>query len=126
MDNTSFKQLLKDVIRSSFPEIKRTPVVIFVDRDDLFMGVTKVFGIFILAVDKEALKMPEDAIKGCLAHELCHVANWKEQSEREIDRMVINKGFAQELHAFLKWHDARYKSYKKKDGLTRKEVKKFL
>ena len=88
--------------------------------------------------------MSEDAVIGCLAHELCHIDKDTEggsalgdlpnklssglvtEDEREVDRMVIAKGYGPHLLAFQIYHDENYEPYNACDGLTRDEIIAFV
>lgn len=123
MSNKDFKNKVSTIIRKDF-KIRR-PRIFYTKSDDLFMATLKFPFFYVLLVDKEVLNMNDRAITGCLVHELCHIENWN-LSERDIDLMVINKGYGWELYEFLKYHDSIYEKYNKKDGLTKKEILKIL
>jgi hypothetical protein len=122
MTRSKFKYKIKEIIIQDFKRLKM-PFIIYVNRDNLFMCSIKLpLSINILLVDKEVFNMNDNAIIGCLVHELCHFENWNIKSERDIDRMVIKKGYGRQLYEFLKYHDSIYEKYTKKDGLTKKEI----
>ncbi|HZS56593.1 MAG TPA: hypothetical protein VFA65_19465 [Bryobacteraceae bacterium] len=84
--------------------------------------------------------MSKDALIGCLAHELAHIEKDTEggsgiselarnfvpsmtaNDEREVDRMVIAKGYGRQLLALQTYHDEHYEPYNASDGLTRDEI----
>ena len=95
----------------------------------------KIINVGVIHIHKSALKMPEAAFIGCLAHELEHIADIyaskvyfgaPSTSEREIDSRVIQRGLGEELLALVTHHDSIYEKYEKEDGLTKKEIKKIL
>jgi hypothetical protein len=126
MTKIHLKKLTTEVINKDFANLRK-PIILFINRNDLFMATIKLPFFFLLLVDKEVLKMNDKAVTGCLVHELCHMSKWSyKDDEREIDQMVIDKGYGWELYEFLKYHDNIYEKYNKKDGLTAKEVLKQL
>ena len=117
---------MSEIIDKDFNGLRK-PFIFFVNRKDIFMATLKLPFLYVLFVDKEVFKMNDMAISGCLVHELCHIAKWSfRDDEREIDQMVIDKGFGWELYEFLKYHDSIYENYNRKDGLTKKEVLRQL
>lgn len=125
MTRQEFRRLVADTRKSIFPNKILFPIILFVKRDDFFMATAAIPIFPILLVDREVFKMNDDAITGCLLHELCHMAYpWR--SERRIDQTVINIGYGRHLYEFYKYHDHKYERYTKKDGLTKKEILKQL
>ena len=101
----------------------------------------------ILDVSRGLRKAEPQILRGCLAHELAHIAKerkmgslrsyfdtklyntfakYQTKDERETDMDVIKRGFAVDLLAFVKYADKRREKYTKDDGLTKKEIKQFL
>jgi hypothetical protein len=88
-------------------------------------------------------RMSDDALIGCIVHELCHAeydvglppsvfaANdqqyasdpeFRTTHEREIDLAAIRKGYGRELLALQTYHNEQYDSYQPSDGLTPEET----
>lgn len=126
MTKGEFKKKVREIIQKDFKGV-RNPFVVFVSRqEDMFMATIKIpYVVYFLFVDEEVFQMNDKAIIGCLVHELNHMANWA-FDEREIDQMVIDKGYGWDLYEFLKYHDNIYVRYNKEDGLTKKEVLRQL
>ena len=70
--------------------------------------------------------MPVEAIRALLVHELLHLLHPYCLNERKIDLKVVELGYGPELLEFHKWNNVTYKKYKKKDGLTEKEIKDMI
>ena len=96
---------------------------------------------FVILLNRaDAAAMSEEAVIGCLAHELAHIEKDTEggtglsesarnfvpslttQDEREVDCIVIAKGYGRQLLALQTYHDENYQPYTDSDGLTRDEI----
>lgn len=112
-----------------------------VSKSDFYMAVRKKKrGYYNLYIDNSIAKLQDEVIIGLMAHELSHVVYDVKLSffekiiniissvneEREADLMAINHGFGLELLAFHKWHNSKFKKYKKHEGLTTKEIKRAI
>jgi predicted SprT family Zn-dependent metalloprotease len=132
------RQLIKEVKKKYF----RTLIVfvVFTKKRSYYMAAKAIpLGIGILFVDRSCKKMPSKAIIGILVHEFCHLKKdrywfWnhtqnavsKQEDERLIDMEVIKLGYGENLLAFHKWHNKKYKRYTKKDGLTASQIERIL
>lgn len=111
-------ELVKDIRKKHFPGI-RYVIIIHQKKTDYYMAqVALPFGR-VLYVDRICKKMPADAVKALIVHELAHRLF---DDERACDRKVIELGYANELLSFHDWHNTKFKRYKKSEGLTRKEI----
>lgn len=117
------KEMVKEIRKKHFPRI-RYVIIIHQRKQDFYMSMLSLpFGGCLLRVDKLCRKMPPNALKATVVHELAHKTI---DDERMCDMEVIRIGYGNELLAFHDWHNKRYKSYKKHEGLTRREVSKAI
>jgi len=109
-----------------------------------------------IRVDKSLKKAPEKVVYGLVAHEIAHVYRKNSsrygslitlinafkkskkkglkkvfkkcatEYERDVDRLVVERGYGPYLLAFVEYPNKRRKKYKKKDGLTARELRKML
>ena len=122
------RQKIREMKYNHFPELlKKRIFIIFVEGEDFYMAVQKfwIFG-YLLFVDLSMFEAPRSAIIGCLAHELSHILDLGIRDERKIDQIVIDRGFGKHLYELIKHNNRFYRKYKKKHGLTKKEVRKQL
>ena len=116
-DKKKYQNIVNDVIRESFPELKDKKISIY-----LYNGKKYNAGVYwplpfleIIFINKN-IKLSNSEIKGLLVHELCHferdigrgwlislfLANiyywsnpsFRRKEERETDKLVIKKGYA--------------------------------
>lgn len=145
-----FEYLLQDVINKGFQDLKTWPMIIrFVKNTDYIMAHGFIFSLNInrLILKRKSIiyvntcydKLTDTAIKGCFAHELCHLIRDKELSflsllfrtiinkfspgriekeERLTDELVIERGFGKELLQLARREPA--------NGLTAKEIKQLI
>jgi hypothetical protein len=153
--NSSFLDLdsiIYKVIQQSFPTLQGVLISSrLVDADNFLAGIQWQSNqppsvlLSFSAVDLE--QMPQEALVGCIVHELCHVeydvalsgsdrvandvryaasAEYRSAHEREIDMAVIEKGYGPELLALQSYHDLHYEAYESSDGLTQQETRKLM
>ncbi len=123
-----------EAVRSAFPEIWRPIKIKHVKKTDAYAAtyIFRYFPFIVIEVDKTLLKFSESAQIAVIAHEFAHAKFWyvlwlsESDLERKCDIEVIKKGFGKELLQFHKEHNKRYKKYKKKDGLMKKEIQKII
>lgn len=97
----------------------------------LYLGYNRYYKPINIEINKELVsKFSKDAIVAIIAHEMAHLkvrVKKGENEERLCDEYVLKIGYAKNLLKFHKEHDKLgYKKYKKKDGLTRKEIKRYI
>jgi len=110
---------IRRIVRSFRPS--KPVLVIEVNKADYYMAVSNYFLLAILFVDKSCRKMPTPAVKALVLHELIHLED-PTLSERGVDLRVIQLGFKEHLISFHRWHNKKFKKYKRKDGLTLDEI----
>lgn len=125
MTPSEIRDLVKSTKKEVFPRIKSVFVVFRYRKSDFFMSVVDFPLLAIIFVHKSVFQMNQLAIKGCILHELAHVA-YPKLDERNIDRKVVELGYAKELYELVKHHDSERKAYTKEDGLTKRELKKLV
>jgi uncharacterized hydantoinase/oxoprolinase family protein len=133
--------IAKDLIEQYFPELKDVFITFKkVSKTDYFASVSGSRNNYHINYHRKLLKGSKAAIKGCLAHELQHIVEFRKHSlirrlinrlqtsktERRIDTAVVSRGLGKELLAFQRFHDKYYEPYDESDGLTRKEIKRLL
>lgn len=116
------KQCAKD-LKPLFPRVWWVWVYT-AHKADYYMAVSQFWPYTFLGVDRVCRKMPDNVIKYLVAHEFAHV-QYPRFSEREVDLKLIEMGFKEGVITFHKWHNKKYMKYKKKDGLTLKEINKL-
>ena len=109
-------------IKPLFPRV-RWVWVYTTHKTDFYMAVRQVWPYTLVWVDRVCRKMPDNVIKYLIAHEFAHV-QYPQYNERDIDIKLIELGFKDDLIAFHKWHNKKYRKYRKKDGLTLSKIKK--
>ena len=95
-------------------------------------------------IEKEILQFSEEAFSVCIAHELAHIVIetkkfflcdfWQfltlskvnSDEERKADILVIERGLGKALLQFHKEHGKEYKSYNASEGMTKREIKKYI
>lgn len=146
----SVRRVTQELIGSHFIELRSTKILFQkVRKVDYFAATARLipFKTFLIKYHKKLLSANDQVIRGCIAHELCHIEDdlrknfawyfleniiinfndsYATQLERKIDYAVLNKGLGEELLAFQKFHDRYYEPYTEEDGLTKKEIKRFL
>jgi hypothetical protein len=140
-------RLLRELVDRSFPRLRAIRFAVsVVDLDDCIAEVRFVLDkrLAYIWIDRTDLnRIDENALTGCLAHELCHVeadykrgclGKWfydplywrvpciKSWEERSVDRMAVRKGYGPQLIALHSYNDLYYESYAPKDGLTVQEL----
>ena len=112
-------RMVREVTNTYFPEINKIRLrITFDERTDFYMASGWVPFYYFLIIDKAILKYSETAFKGCLAHELAHIADLSSsnffqrvkkmkikeptQEEREADMLVIEKDWAKNCSNFIK------------------------
>lgn len=134
-------------LRPLFPELDKVDITVKVKKKtDYLMAITSnpIKKNAILKIDWFLRKASEEALKGCLAHELIHIGDdikngvfgfiinavknrhFNASLERKVDLEVINRGLGNELLEFQKFHDKYFEKYNESDGLTKKEIKRIL
>lgn len=144
MESSKVNNFVIETIAKYFPEIKKGEVKIhYIYKSDFYMAMSWWITHYVLVIDKSTLKFSESAFKGCLAHELSHIIDFKKsniitrfkkafastentEEERAADLEVINRGLGKELLQFHEEHNKLYKSYKETEGLTKREIKRIL
>ncbi|HYE68027.1 MAG TPA: hypothetical protein VEA58_05405 [Anaerovoracaceae bacterium] len=141
--SNDIESITDKLIRDYYPELKGIVIRVKLKKGKGFFMQTYLVPYFMyiflgyrIEIHKSALKMSKESFIGCLGHELEHIAyqhtmrsgffDASDQDERVIDQRLIDRGLGKNLFAFLKHHNSKYKKYKKKDGLTEKEVEKQL
>jgi len=142
------KDLVLDLISTSFPTLKNRPVL-FKDAElDEIAGCELTdTGLEIILNEEDFAQMSSQAAIGVIVHELCHLESDLAEShfkkwlrtrfprlfsvdvakmERDTDIMVIEKGFGKDLLAFQEYHDSIYEPYDESDGLTLKEIQAMV
>lgn len=123
----SFRKNIRRIVRSikqkHFTDLRRT-LILFEKSTDYYMAITTLpLKFSILYVDVSCKNFNDDVLEALITHEFCH---FNEDDERAVDMQVIQLGFGRGLLEFHKHHNKKYKRYKKKDGLTVKEIERFL
>lgn len=141
--------LLQELRQKYFKDVTNISIVLQRVRKCNYFAATSrsISGRFKILYHKKLLKASDDTIKGCLAHELAHIEadsrknflfylleglflivspSYETNTERRIDKKVLEIGLGHELLAFQKFHDKYYEAYNKLDGLTKKEIKEYL
>lgn len=141
---------LQFLINNHFPTLKKEKIYfLFHKEKDSFaytIGLPYI-GYRLYFSKKDYKKMTSNQIKGVLSHELSHIIYDKKRGllityfgnifyrfnsksltkeERKVDKIAIEHGCAKYLIDFYTYHDKKYKKYKKKDGLTKKEIRKII
>lgn len=148
-------KFLREIILEGFPELGSVKVRIAFssdsDPENTPFGELNVKGFFFkrhykIVIDESLGMAKYDVLKGVIAHEIGHIyddvhrnlfreicqilqmglGKYVTKTEREVDMLVVKRGFGEQLYAFLKYADRRRHAYEKEDGLTLKEVKKLL
>jgi hypothetical protein len=142
-----------DIVERSFPELRHLDISCRLTEtaEDFLAGIqwsrTDPPGIIISFSVEDVKQMPDDALIGCIVHELCHAeydsalspsvfaANdqqyasdpaFRSTLEREIDLAVIKKGYGRELLALQTYHNEHYDAYQASDGLTPEETEAII
>lgn len=128
MKDKSFKYLIGEIVRDvkakHFPHLPRT-FILFKKRQDYYMSIRVLpFGFSLLEVDCYCMKFDRTILEALVCHEFGHFDFW--DSEREADLTVIRCGYGEGLRKFHKQHNKEFKSYKKHEGLTLKEIEKII
>jgi hypothetical protein len=141
--------LAEEMISNSFPALRGMTIRLKVLETGKYVMAVLVEGKKIhLDVSRDDIaRMQRSAVRGVLAHELCHAEedrrygpvlgalfdslcehfpSLETRRERRMDMAAIRKGYGNELLAFQRYHDRHYKSYKQTDGLTVKEIEEAL
>jgi hypothetical protein len=145
--------MVQAIVDRSFPELRNVEIACRLTEtaEDFIAGInwsrTDPPTIVITFSAEDVNQMPEDALVGCIAHELCHAeydvalspsvfaANdqrygsdpeFRSAHEREIDLAVIKKGYGPELLALQMYHNQHYDPYQTSDGLTPEETQAII
>jgi len=145
--------MVQAIVQRSFPELRNLEISCRLTEtaEDFLAGInwsrTDPPTIAITFSAEDVNQMPEDALVGCIVHELCHAeydaalspsvfaANddrygsdpeFRSAHEREIDLAVIKKGYGAELLALQIYHNQHYEAYQSSDGLTPEETKTII
>ncbi|WP_199119903.1 hypothetical protein [Pedobacter sp. ASV28] len=131
----------------SFPEISHRRIrFLFVEGSqfDFYMATAKTLFGYRIEVESEILQFSEEAFSACLAHEYAHITldgkssfpkrlmwflGWVQEDmeeERQADLLIVQKGLGKSLMAFHRQHDKKYEAFNKKEGLSKKEIRKLL
>lgn len=117
---------------------------------DAYMTYQLIFPlpVVVIEVDEDCRLFSDDALLGLVAHELAHhcvlIDNIKTLAknimfgrfhdaieiitlniERIADILAVNLGYSKQLIKFHEEHNKTYRKYKKQDGLTLKELRKY-
>lgn len=143
------QNILITLIHDSFPSLIGLTIglVKSKDKDEFLACSGNRWEGFSIYYSKAIDDLDDNQLLGVAAHELCHIEElyrWHpviayfesiacslvpfidSYIERRTDRIVIQKGYGANLLAFQKYHDRKYESYTKADGLTKMEIKQLL
>ncbi len=129
---------VNELVERSFPALRNLEISYRLTEaaDDFLAGIqwnrTDPPKIIITFSAEDAAQMSDEALIGCIVHELCHAeydlplspsdfsANDQQYAsnpefravhEREIDLAVIRKGYGRELLALQNYHNEHYEAY---------------
>ena len=146
-------ETVHEIVERSFPELRHLEISCRLTEtaEDFLAGIqwnrTDPPTIVISFSADDVKQMSDDALVGCIVHELCHAeydfalspsvfaANdqqyasdpeFRSTHEREIDLAVIKKGYGRELLALQIYHNEHYDAYQPSDGLTPEETEAIL
>lgn len=143
----NLQEILNSVKSNGFSDLHVVISVEYVKSKDAYFSYERNERKYHIEADKKMKKAPLEVVEGGLAHELAHIerdsklgfferredirkyndsAEYRKEDERETDMLVIQKGYGKQLLEFIKYHNKRRRKYKKKDGLTKKEIKKLI
>ena len=139
MNNERYEKLAKNLVREKFPTLKKSGIKIINLKNDFSGAAIYLPFIRVIAINyKRFDKADEDVVIGLLAHELCHFEifkkigwwnyfvygfkywvlasdKWRTKSENEVDKLVIEKGYAKQLYEVKKFTNKNRKSKKYKN-----------
>lgn len=144
---------LEDVVRkimaSSFPELSDISVNLEVGElpdahvQYSFLNFKKIRMEF----DEDILKAPQSAVDGCVAHELAHISldlkipylirsleiliytackRYNTYVERKADTLAVQRGYGNELIAFIRWANENYDNFNSREGLLIREIRNLI
>jgi hypothetical protein len=144
---------IHDIVERSFPLLRDLKISCELTdtAEDYLAGIdwrlSEPREIILTFSAEDVKQMPDDALVGCIVHELCHAEydfalspsmfatndqrygsdpEFRSTHEREIDLAVIQKGYGRELLALQVYHNAHYEAYQTSDGLTREETERIM
>ncbi len=144
---------IREIVHRSFPALGNLSISCRVTEtaEDFLAGIqwnrTDPPSVVITFSATDIAQMSDDALVGCIVHELCHAefdaalspdvfaANnqqyaadpeFRTSHEREIDVAVIKKGYGPELLALQTYHNHHYEPYQPSDGLTPEETQALI
>lgn len=143
------KELLEDIIESSFPELMNEDIQIeYKNLEDALMEQGGLTGHgYYIEVDNTLKKAPEKVITGGLVHKLCHILTdtqlgkrksmadrlaykiskrYKTLDERNTDLQVIIRGYGKQLLSFMEYSAKEGYDFYQEDGLSILEIKNIL
>jgi hypothetical protein len=142
-----------DIVERSFPELRNIQISCQLTdtAEDYLAGIhwkrTDPPSAVITFSATDAEQMSDPALVGCIVHELCHAEfdaalspsvfasndrqyaadpQFRTSLEREIDLVVIKKGYGRELLALQTYHNQHYDAYEPSDGLTPEETQALI
>ncbi len=150
-----YQKMLKELIKKSFPKLRGKKILIYESDNKKFKSYFADTGYFIffwrIRTGKKLRKLPDEFLKGILAHELSHIEIFgkrnfirkiisglkyfisrvsREKEEKSTDRMAIEKGYGKELYSFRKYNlsvaDKKTKERIRKYYLFPEEIKKHM
>jgi len=125
-NNNQLKKYTRDLIDNSFPELKNKRILISYGQLGPFWGISWWVLPFlkIIVISPKAKNISPEALAGLLAHELSHQVIYQRESwlkyivrtpliytvfkkmvkneERQVDRMVMDRGFGYQLYILTK------------------------
>ena len=152
-DLPNLQEMVQAIVERSFPELRDLEITCRLTKaaEDFLAGInwrrTDPPTIVITFSAEDVNQMPEDALVGCIVHELCHAEydaalpasvfaendhrygsdpEFRSAHEREIDLAVIKKGYGAELLALQAYHNQHYEAYQTCDGLTPEETQAII
>ncbi len=154
MNVDKYRKILDKLVKKSFPSLKNEEIWICESGRKKFKSASADTYYFILfwrvRLGKKLSGLPKEFVKAILAHELSHIEifqkrsfvkriissfkcrfskSFREDEERNTDRLVVEKGYGKELYSFRKYNlsvaDKKTKLKIKKYYLSPKEIKYY-
>jgi hypothetical protein len=137
------RKILRDLIRRSFPNLRRRPITISWDAQCGLLDYTVDSDRHLIRVDDCLRGAPRRVLEGGIAHELCHIdadlqmgeyqrelawgryarSRWcRMREERATERRVIELGYGPQLLALIRYGHRLGHSFSREDGLVYAEV----
>lgn len=140
-------QILRRLIRRSFPRLRRLPLTISWGVDDALLGYTVQGGDHLIQVNDCLRSATQRVLEGGIAHELCHIdadlrmgpyqrelawrrygeSRWyRMREERTTERRVIELGYGSHLLAFIRFVRRLGYSFTREHGLLIPEIRRAV